>query len=226
MHPDDAPKQGARPAPRAPTVGWPAGSRRRRPGSTAAGRCPKELIRWFPQRVEGSLAVAPGAPWSSPTSGSGGTSRSSRAIRRFEFRWPWGKGKAWETTVSVRLSRPGYGTRLTLTDGPSTSACRASSMPTAEALEGWGEALALAARRRRLLVGSAHPAVLSGGRGARGARASIRRKLRVVDSRFTAALDRFPGTAGSDHGGPAMGSGPAFARSRENARGRVRLPCR
>jgi len=37
---------------------------------------------------------------------------------RFAFLWPWLPGDAWETTVSVRLERAGYGTLLTLTDGP------------------------------------------------------------------------------------------------------------
>ena len=43
---------------------------------------------------------------------------TGRLDRRFEFRWPWLPGETWETTVSVHLERAGYGTLLTLTDGP------------------------------------------------------------------------------------------------------------
>src|SRR5450759_4023257 len=43
---------------------------------------------------------------------------TGRLDRRFEFRWPWLPGGTWETTVSVHLERAGYGTLLTLTDGP------------------------------------------------------------------------------------------------------------
>jgi hypothetical protein len=82
--------------------------------------------------------------------------------RRFEFRWPWLPGEAWETTVSVRLEPAGYGTLLTLTDGPFDLRVPGVLDAYAEALEGWGRGARLAARRRRLLVGRAHAVVLIG----------------------------------------------------------------
>ena len=58
------------------------------------------------------------------------------------IRWPWLPGEAWETTVSVHLERAGYGTLLTLTDGPFDLRVPGVLDAYAEALEGWGEALA------------------------------------------------------------------------------------
>jgi hypothetical protein len=60
----------------------------------------------------------------------------------FEFRWPWLPGETWETTVSVLLERAGYGTLLTLTDGPFDLRVPGVVDAYAETLEGWGEALA------------------------------------------------------------------------------------
>jgi len=82
--------------------------------------------------------------------------------RRFEFRWPWLPDNAWETTVSVHLERAGYGTLLTLTDGPFDLRVPSVLDAYAEALEGLGRGADLAARRRRLLVGPTSPPVLIG----------------------------------------------------------------
>jgi hypothetical protein len=41
-----------------------------------------------------------------------------RSDRRFEFRWPWLPDSAWETTMAITLEPAGYGTLMTLTDGP------------------------------------------------------------------------------------------------------------
>ena len=62
--------------------------------------------------------------------------------RRFEFHWPWLPGEAWETTVTVLLEPAGYATLLTLTDGPFDLRVPGVLDAYAEALEGWGEALA------------------------------------------------------------------------------------
>ena len=53
-----------------------------------------------------------------------------------------GRGVWWETTVSVRLERAGYGTLLTLTDGPFDLRVPGVLDAYAEALESWGDALA------------------------------------------------------------------------------------
>jgi uncharacterized protein YndB with AHSA1/START domain len=103
---------------------------------------PDELIRWFPQRVEGSLAVGTRSTLVFPDQRVWWDVTVVESDRRFEFRWPWGKDGAWETTVSVRLEPAGYGTRLTLTDGPFDLRVPGVLDAYAEALEGWGEALA------------------------------------------------------------------------------------
>jgi uncharacterized protein YndB with AHSA1/START domain len=103
---------------------------------------PEELIRWFPQRVEGSLAVGTRSTLVFPDQRVWWDVSVLESDRRFEFRWPWLPGEAWETTVSVLLKPAGYGTLLTLTDGPFDLRVLGVLDAYAEALEGWGEALA------------------------------------------------------------------------------------
>ena len=62
--------------------------------------------------------------------------------RRFEFHWPWLPGEAWETTVSVRLGRAGTGRSSPSPMGPFDLRVPGVLDAYAEALEGWGEALA------------------------------------------------------------------------------------
>jgi uncharacterized protein YndB with AHSA1/START domain len=103
---------------------------------------PEELVRWFPQRVEGSLAVGTRSTLVFPDQRVWWDVTVLESDRRFEFRWPWLPGDPWETTVSVRLEPAGYGTLLTLTDGPFDLRVPGVLDAYAEALEGWGEALA------------------------------------------------------------------------------------
>jgi uncharacterized protein YndB with AHSA1/START domain len=103
---------------------------------------PEELIRWFPQRVEGSLAVGTRSTLVFPDQRVWWDVTVVESDRRFEFRWPWLPGATWETTVSVRLEPAGYGTLLTLTDGPFDLRVPGVLDAYAEALEGWAEALA------------------------------------------------------------------------------------
>ena len=142
MHPDDAPNKAPDPllAPRTVRM-----ARRFQAPPSRVYRCwtvPEELVRWFPQRVEGSLAVGTRSTLVFPDQRVWWDVTVLESDRRFEFRWPWGKGEAWETTVSVRLEPAGYGTRLTLTDGPFDLRVPGVLDAYAEALEGWGEALA------------------------------------------------------------------------------------
>jgi uncharacterized protein YndB with AHSA1/START domain len=79
---------------------------------------PEELIRWFPQRIEGSLAAGTRSVLIFPDQRVWWDVSVLESDRRFEFHWPWLPGETWETTVSVLLEPAGYGTLLTLTDGP------------------------------------------------------------------------------------------------------------
>jgi uncharacterized protein YndB with AHSA1/START domain len=102
----------------------------------------EELARWFPQRIEGSLAAGTRSVLIFPDQRVWWDVTVLESDRRFEFRRPWLPGETWETTVSVLLEPAGYGTLLTLTDGPFDLLVPGVLDAYAEALEGWGEALA------------------------------------------------------------------------------------
>ncbi len=60
--------------------------------------------------------------------------------------WPWLPDKAWETTVSIALEPAGYGTLMTLTDGPFDlrvpgvlDAYAEANEPRPVGREGWGK---------------------------------------------------------------------------------------
>jgi uncharacterized protein YndB with AHSA1/START domain len=141
MHPDDAPDKQADPLATPHTIHM---VRRLDAPPTRVYRAwtvPEELIRWFPERVEGSLAVGTRSTLVFPDQRVWWDVTVLESDRRFEFRWPWLPGATWETTVSVHLERAGYGTLLTLTDGPFDLRVPGVLDAYAEALEGWGEAL-------------------------------------------------------------------------------------
>ena len=103
---------------------------------------PVELARWFAPRVEGSLAVGARSDliW------------HDRRVRvevleaepdeHVRFRWFWLPDDGYVTQVEVRIQPRGYGSTLTLTDGPFDLAQPRVLDAYAGALEGWGEALA------------------------------------------------------------------------------------
>jgi uncharacterized protein YndB with AHSA1/START domain len=103
---------------------------------------PEELLRWFPERIEGSIAVGTRSVLVFPDQRVWWDVAVLESDKRLEFRWPWLPGDAYETTVSVLLEPAGYGTLLTLTDGPFDLRIPAVLDAYAEACEGWGEALA------------------------------------------------------------------------------------
>jgi uncharacterized protein YndB with AHSA1/START domain len=104
---------------------------------------PEELARWFPDRVDGGLAVGARTVlvW--------GDRRvwwdvvEERTGEVFVFRWPWLPDERLVTTVRVTLARSGYGTLLELEDGPFPIDEPGVVDAWAEALEGWGEALTM-----------------------------------------------------------------------------------
>jgi uncharacterized protein YndB with AHSA1/START domain len=103
---------------------------------------PEELVRWFPEQIEGSLALRTRSTLVFPHERTWWDVITLESDRRFEFRWPWLPDESWETTVSVTLERAGYGTLLTLTDGPFDLRVPGVLDAYAEACEGWGQALA------------------------------------------------------------------------------------
>ncbi len=104
---------------------------------------PEEFARWFPRRIEGSLA--PGARstlifskdrvWIDVVAAEPG--------RRFAFRWPWLPDDSCITTATIALRPEGSGCRLDLEDGPFDISDPKVLDAYAEALAGWGEALTL-----------------------------------------------------------------------------------
>ena len=104
---------------------------------------PEELARWFPERVEGGLAVGARTVlvW--------GDRRvwweviEQQAGDTFVFRWPWLPDERLVTTVRVTFEPAGYGTWLRLEDGPFPIDRPGVIDAWAESLEGWGEALAM-----------------------------------------------------------------------------------
>jgi uncharacterized protein YndB with AHSA1/START domain len=103
---------------------------------------PEEMATWFPHAVEGSLL--PGARtilvW--PDQRVAVDVLDADPYARFRFRWSWLEDAAFATEVTVTLERHGYGTRVTLEDGPFDIARLRVIDAYAEALEGWGEAIA------------------------------------------------------------------------------------
>ncbi len=60
---------------------------------------------------------------------------------RFQFRRPWLADERWISTATVTLVPRGYGSPLTLEDGPFDLAQPAWLDAYAECLSGWGESL-------------------------------------------------------------------------------------
>lgn len=89
---------------------------------------PEELARWFPERIEGGLAVGSRSVlvWSERRVW--WEVIEAHPSRSFVFRWPWFPDDGLVTTVSVTIEPAGYGSRLALEDGPSRSISRARSM--------------------------------------------------------------------------------------------------
>lgn len=103
---------------------------------------PEEIVRWFPERIEGSLAAGTRSTliwshervwWDVLTVEPG---------RSLVFRWPWGPDESIVTTATIRLERDGYGSRLHLQDGPFPIGEPGGLDAWAKAIEGWADALA------------------------------------------------------------------------------------
>lgn len=104
---------------------------------------PDELMRWFPVRVDGSLAVGARTTLVWPREQVWWEVTDFVTPSRFAFRWPWDADESLVTQVTISLQAEGAGTRLLLTDGPFPIDRPGGLDAWAEALEGWGEALTL-----------------------------------------------------------------------------------
>jgi uncharacterized protein YndB with AHSA1/START domain len=102
---------------------------------------PEELTTWFSRGVEGSLAVGTRSILTWHDRRIPVDVLESDPPTRFRFRWHWLPDDRYATEVTVELAPYGYGTRLTLRDGPFDLAVEGVLDAYAEALEGWGDAL-------------------------------------------------------------------------------------
>jgi len=103
---------------------------------------PEELARWFPDRVDGALAVGARTVLVWQDQRVWWDVLEATAGERFSFRWPWGPDELLVTTVEVTFGHAGYGTALELEDGPFPLEAPGGIDAWAEAIQGWSEALA------------------------------------------------------------------------------------
>lgn len=103
---------------------------------------PEELARWFPERIEGGLAVGSRSVlvWSDHRVWWDVT--QARPNRDFAFRWPWLPDEGLVTDVRVTIDPDGYGSRLEFEDGPFPLDVPGVIDAWAEAIEVWSDALA------------------------------------------------------------------------------------
>ena len=103
---------------------------------------PEALSEWFPESVEGSLAVGTRSTLVFKDQRVWWDVIAAEPNSLFQFRWPWLKDESYVTTVTVTITPRGYGSLVTLEDGPFDLTRTRVLDAYAECLEGWGEALA------------------------------------------------------------------------------------
>lgn len=103
---------------------------------------PEELARWFPERIEGGLAVGSRSAlvWSDHRIWWDVTQASPSRI--FAFRRAWLPDERLITETQITIDPAGYGTRLELEDGPFPLGLPGAIEAWAEAIETWSDALA------------------------------------------------------------------------------------
>jgi uncharacterized protein YndB with AHSA1/START domain len=103
---------------------------------------PEELARWFPERIEGGLAVGSRSAlvWSDHRVSWDVTEASPNRI--FAFRRAWLPDERVVTDTRITIEPAGYGTRLELQDGPFPIDLPGGLEAWAEAIETWSDALA------------------------------------------------------------------------------------
>jgi uncharacterized protein YndB with AHSA1/START domain len=103
---------------------------------------PDELMRWFPIRVDGSLAVNTRSDLIWPKERTWIDVQTAEPNRLFVFRWPWLPDDSCLTTVTVTIRPVGTGTLIRLEDGPFDIDQPGVLDAFEEALVGWAEAIA------------------------------------------------------------------------------------
>ena len=104
---------------------------------------PEELARWFPEWIEGGLAVGARSVLVWPNERVWWEVTEAEGNHRFVFRRPWLPDERLVTKVTVTIDPAGYGSRLVLEDGPFPLDQPGVIDAWAEAIESWSEALAM-----------------------------------------------------------------------------------
>ena len=107
-----------------------------------AWESPDALSTWFPDSVEGSLAVGARSTLVFPSRRVWCDVLQVQPDVQFRFRWPWLDNDELVTTVTVTVTPRGYGSVVTLADGPFDLTVPGVVDAYADCLSGWGEALA------------------------------------------------------------------------------------
>jgi uncharacterized protein YndB with AHSA1/START domain len=103
---------------------------------------PDALQEWFPDEVEGSLTPGTRSTLVFPDQRVWWEVLEAEPYNKFKFRWPWLADESWVTEVTITISPRGYGSVVTLEDGPFDLTVPRVLEAYAECLESWGEALA------------------------------------------------------------------------------------
>ncbi len=103
---------------------------------------PETMTTWFAPHIEGSLAVGTRSILVWPDRRVWLDMLEAEPIRKVRLRWAWRGDDSMATEVAVDVVPHGYGTRLTLHDGPFELGTAEGLDAWAEAIEGWAESLA------------------------------------------------------------------------------------
>lgn len=103
---------------------------------------PDALAEWFPDSVEGSLAPGARSTLVFPDQRIWWDVVEAEPYRRFRFRWPWLPDESYTTEVTVSIAPRGYGSIITVEDGPFDVTVPGIIDAYAQSLSGWGEAIA------------------------------------------------------------------------------------
>ncbi len=103
---------------------------------------PEELARWFPERIEGALAVGSRSVLVWPDRRVWWEVTQAHPNGSFVFRWPWLADDSYQTTVTITILPAGNGSRVVIEDGPFDIDRPGVLEAFEEALVAWGETLA------------------------------------------------------------------------------------
>jgi uncharacterized protein YndB with AHSA1/START domain len=103
---------------------------------------PDALQEWYPDNVEGSLTPGTRSTLVFADKRVWWDVLEAEPNSRFQFRWPWLPEDEWVSTVTITVTPRGYGSLVTLEDGPFDLTQPGVLEAYAECLQGWGEALA------------------------------------------------------------------------------------